>query len=244
MIDIHCHLLPGIDDGPDDLETALAMASMALEDGIQHSIVTPHITPGRFENQPHQIAQAFMQFRQHLLKAELNLSTSFAAELRVDPTVLTLASSNRLPTLGTLNGQQIILLEMPHTNVPVGIEKLIRWLLQRDIRPIIAHPERNRDVWQSPQKLSPLVQLGCYFQITAGSLLGAFRRESYDRAIELLQQGLVSSIATDAHNLTTRPPKLSQAVKKAANVVGEAKAKAMVIDFPQSLLSSARDGQL
>ncbi|GLP96019.1 tyrosine-protein phosphatase [Paraferrimonas sedimenticola] len=237
MIDLHCHLLPDIDDGPDTLDMAVSMAKMALEDGIHHSVLTPHITPGRFNNQQRDIEKAGMKYRSHLAEQGIELGLSFAAEVRLDPVILTLQSSGQLPYLGQYQGKNVVLLEMPHGQVPPGATQLVSWLIERDVLPMIAHPERNRDVWYKPAKLQPLLDQGCLVQITAGSLLGQFRQESYQRACELLQDGLVNCIATDAHNLSSRPPKLAGAVAKAAELVGEAQAKAMVLDFPQSLLS-------
>jgi protein-tyrosine phosphatase len=174
MIDLHCHLLPGIDDGAKSLDEALAMARASVDNGIHHAIMTPHLHLGRYEN-TRTIVEAYLaSFRKALRDAEIPLEIDVAAEVRVAPEILTLLKQGEVPFLGEMDGYRILLLELPHTHIPPGAEKLVDLLLRQRIRPLIAHPERNRDVIRKLDKIEPFIERGCPLQITASSLVGIF----------------------------------------------------------------------
>src|ERR1039458_9490472 len=123
MIDLHCHFLPGIDDGAQNLADGLALAQAAVADGITYSVMTPHIHPGIYENTRGSIEQVFKDFRSALRKARIPLHIGMAAEVRLSPDIVGLLRQNEVPFLGELNGYKIILLEFPHTRSeerPVG----------------------------------------------------------------------------------------------------------------------------
>ncbi len=146
MIDIHCHLLPGIDDGAKTLTEALDMARIAVGNGIDYAVMTPHLHPGRYENTRSSTEQPLREFRAALRKELIPLQISAAAEVRLSPEILPLMEQNELPFLGEMDGNRIMLLEFPHSHITLGADKLIQKLLDNRIRPIIAHPERNKDV--------------------------------------------------------------------------------------------------
>ena len=114
MIDLHCHLLPGIDDGPQTLDESLQLARIAVKNGITHSVVTPHILPGRYDNDSDSIAAVFERFREALRVEQIPLQVAMAAEVRLDPEIIGMIAENRVPFLGEINGYKIILLEFPH----------------------------------------------------------------------------------------------------------------------------------
>ena len=143
MIDLHSHLLPGIDDGARSLEEALQLARVAVNDGITHMTFTPHIHPHRFENTNATIRPVFDSFKQALLDHSISLSIAMASEVRLSAEVLTLVAENEIPFLGNWQGKHVLLLELPPGHIPPGSDKLVRWLLDRNIVPMIAHPERN-----------------------------------------------------------------------------------------------------
>lgn len=232
MIDLHCHILPGIDDGAANVATSLAMLAMAQEDGISHSVMTPHIEPGRFENTLATIQRAADQLNQQ----KHPFSFSLAAEVRLDPQIMIWAKQGVLPFIGHYQGKSVLLLEFPHAHIPPGSDNLTAWLLNNQIIPMIAHPERNRAVWEQPSKLQPFIQQGCLMQITAGSLLGTFGESSLTRAKALLTEGYASVIATDAHNLSNRPPILSGAYQQAKLWLGEVAATELVLDTPAEII--------
>lgn len=235
MIDLHCHLLPGIDDGPKDLDTSLAMCRHAIESGITHAVVTPHITPGRYDNTIESITAAYSNFKKKLAEAEIPIALGMAAEVRLDPVIMDLVRNHTMPYLGEHEDHKLILLEFPHDRIPPGSLELVTWLLNNGVRPVIAHPERNGDVQQQLNKIKPFVQLGCLLQITATSLTGGFNDISRKRAVELLKKGWVSIIASDAHNLHVRKPELDPGRKIAEKYVGETESWALVRDRPAEI---------
>ncbi len=131
MIDIHCHMLPGIDDGAGDMHEALAMARAAYENGIRFSIVTPHIHPGRYENSVQTISSSLAQFKIALSKAGIPLKLGMAAEVRLSPEILPMLERDQIPFLGVLDGYRIMLLEFPHSHIPPGADRLVEKLSLR-----------------------------------------------------------------------------------------------------------------
>ncbi len=224
MIDIHCHLLPGIDDGPESLDEALEMARIAVANGIEAAHVTPHLQPGRWDNDLPKITAAVEVYRAALAAAGIPLEVGFAAEVRLDYEILPLIEAGRVPFLGMLEGYHIMLLEFPHSHVPVGADKFVAWLLARNIRPLIAHPERNKDLMRDPARLEPFVKEGCLVQVTADAVSGGFGELCALRAREFLERGWVSVIASDAHDTVDRPPRIAPGRDAAAKIVGEEEA--------------------
>ncbi|AOE83151.1 tyrosine-protein phosphatase [Pseudomonas sp. TCU-HL1] len=238
MIDLHNHLLPGIDDGAPDLETSLALARMAVQDGITHLVCTPHIHPGRYDNTPTSIQAA----REHLVNAlqaqSIPLRVAAAAEVRFGMELMVGISQGSIPFLGEWQGKKVLLLELPHGEIPFGAERLVSWLLQRNIIPMIAHPERNKGFMRAPARLKPFIEQGCLLQVTAASVSGRFGLAAEELAHALLLQGVVTILASDAHNLQHRPPLLSEGMQHAARLVGEAKAEALVKQTPWEIAQS------
>lgn len=239
MIDLHCHFLPGIDDGAQTLADGLALAQAAVADGITYSVMTPHIDPGRYPNTRSTIEKAFKDFRLALRTARVPLHIGMAAEVRLSPDIVALLSQNEVAFLGELDGHRIILLEFPHSQITPGAEKLIERLLKDRIRPLIAHPERNQDVIRDLSKIEPFVEMGCFLQITAGALLGHFGRAPQRRALQLLEFDVLKVLASDAHNLTGRRPALREGMEAAARVIGAQAAQDLVNRNPRMILRGA-----
>ncbi len=238
MIDLHCHFLPGIDDGAQTLEEALALARAAVEDGITHAVMTPHVHAGVFENRSAGISQAVEHFRQELARHNIALAISAGGEVRIGSELIELLAAGELPFLGRRGGQRVMLLELPHGSVPVGAERFTAWLRKQGVLPLIAHPERNKDVMRNPAKLDPFIEQGCLLQVTAGSLVGSFGEVAQMRARELLDRGDIFVVATDAHNLGSRPPMLAAARAFIAAHSGETEAEALTRLNPRSLLGT------
>jgi protein-tyrosine phosphatase len=237
LIDLHCHLLPGIDDGPDTLVQALELAQLAVANGITHAVVTPHIHPGRYENDAASILQNVIGFRAAVEAEGIPLQLGFAGEVRLGVEVLEMVQNQDIPFYGEVDGEKIFLLELPHSHVPPGSDKLIQWLLDRKIRPIIAHPERNKDIMRKRDKIQPFVEMGCLFQLTAGSITGSFGEQALEAARDLLEMGCITIIASDAHNVEYRPPRLDHGRDAAAQIVGAQLAAEMVNQRPAALVA-------
>jgi protein-tyrosine phosphatase len=170
MIDIHCHMLPNVDDGPDSMDESLALAQFAVDRGITHSVLTPHIHPGRWDNEALSIRASMDHFKKALADKSIPLKIGMSGEMRVSLEALQMVANHQVPFLGKWGSNYVVLLEMPHSHIPMGMSQMVQWMMQRNIRPLIAHPERNKDILKRLDKIQPLVDLGCLFQVTAGSI--------------------------------------------------------------------------
>ena len=171
-----------------------------------------------------------------LLSLKIPLLLGLGGEVRIGHEVVDLVAENRIPFLGERDGYRIMLLEFPHGYIPVGSDNFVAWLLKNRIRPLIAHPERNREIMDDVNKLTPFITMGCMLQLTAGSVAGNFGEHARQRAVDLLKRGWVSVLASDAHNLEHRPPELEPGRKAAAEIVGEEESWKLVRDTPLAIL--------
>jgi protein-tyrosine phosphatase len=235
MIDIHSHILPGIDDGARSLDEALNMLRMAIDGGVTTQVLTPHIHMGRFDNTKQAIEQRFNVFRDKVNGANLPIKLLLGAELRIGPEIMALVASDGIPCLGEVDGKKTFLLEFPRNEIPFGSDNLVRWLLAKNYLPVIVHPERNSTFLHHREKLQVFIDLGCPLQITASSLTGKFGADVQQMAEELLVAGQVSVIASDCHNLKGRAPDLLMGYQHAAALIGEKQAKQLVDLQPNAL---------
>lgn len=236
MIDLHCHYLPGLDDGAQTLDEALALARAAVADGIAAAVLTPHVRPGVYDNRLPGIAEQVERFRGELAAHGIPLRVHAGGEVHLGAEVMELAECGELPCIGSLDGYRVALIEMPHGHIPVGSDRLMHWLLRRRIRPMIAHPERNKEVMRAPEKIYPLVALGCLLQITAASVTGRFGAPAQRCAEHLLQRRWVSAVASDAHNLAFRPPEMGAARALLAARHGAAVAERLTRTLPARIV--------
>jgi len=243
MIDIHCHLMPGIDDGARNITDSLSLFRLAANDGIRRMVLTPHLHLGRFDNTRASIHSEFLKLKQSVDEAGIKLELAVAAEVRFDSEILDLLESNQLPLYGHFEGQQFMLLELPHSHIPSGTQALVKYLTKKNITPVIAHPERNRDLLKTPEKINSLVRLGCWFQLTAGSIVGQFGERCQKLSVQYLEAGLVKVVATDAHNIKHRPPILSTARERVVELLGEQHAEALFWQNPYNITASLFDQQ-
>ena len=237
MIDLHCNLIPGIDDGPATLEEALAMARLAVAGGITKAHVTPHLHAGRWDNDLAKITAAAEAYRAALAEAGIPLEVGLGAEVRLDYDAMRYIEEERVPFLGTLEGYRVMLLEFPHSHIPVGADEFVDWLLARKVRPLIAHPERNKDIMREPEKIKPFVEQGCLLQLTADAVAGGFGEVCAARAREFLERGWVSVLASDAHDTVDRPPRIAPGRDAAASIVGAEEAERLVQGTPARIVS-------
>lgn len=236
MIDLHSHLLYSVDDGAETLEESLALARLAVNDGIEVAVLTPHIHPGRYPNSRSTLAGRVQTFQAELEQHGIPLTVRLGGEVRLSIESLELILDDDVPFLGTVDGYRIMLLEFPHQLIPVGSQQFIEKLLQLKIRPLIAHPERNKAIMAQPERIRSFVNTGCWLQLTAGSIAGRFGDASRNTANFLLEHDLAHVIATDAHNQEHRPPILSEGKNAAAAIVGEKLAQQMVAERPARIL--------
>lgn len=231
VIDTHCHMLPFLDDGAEDWEAALAMARAAVEDGINQTVLTPHWTGATGEAEA--VREKLEQFKTRLAADGLALRLHLGNEVVLVPALVKALEEERAFTLG---GSKYILLETAQLEHGAYTHNALFQLQSHGYRIILAHPERVR-AWQSD--LGDLLQLlwrGCYLQITAGSLLGEFGVPARKTAELFLRLGWVSLLASDAHSPGSRPPLLSQAVKRCARIIGGEASQALVNENPMRVL--------
>lgn len=217
MIDTHCHILPGIDDGARNLEEALDMARIAVKDGIKTIIATPHVAEHGIAGARQRIAQQAAAFQDMLVKAGIPLTIVPGAEVRVTPDLPQYVSSGDLPTVG--NGSAL-LVELPFDELPVYLGQLIFELRLAGVTPIIAHPERNRILAQEPNRILSYLEQGALAQVNAGSLMGHFGESAKKAALIMATHNMVHMIGSDAHRSGRhRRPVLSVCRQSLAGVI-------------------------
>lgn len=234
MIDLHCHILPGIDDGAPTLEVALAMARCAVADGIRVTACTPHIYPGLYDNTRPGIEAARDALQAELDRAEIPLRLAVGADTHLAPDLLDGIRGGRIPTLG---GSRYLLFEPPHHVAPPRLEDSVFSLLAAGIVPVVTHPERLTWIEDHYPTFLRLVAAGAWLQVTAGSLTGRFGRRPRYWGERLLQEGHVHLLATDSHHIDRRPPLLAEARDVAAARLGEAEAMHLVETRPRGILA-------
>jgi protein-tyrosine phosphatase len=238
MIDLHCHLLPGIDDGPQTLDESIKLCRIAVADGVTHAIVTPHIHPGRWENTRQTIEQQCNILQQVLNQQGIPLQLGFAAEVRLTDQIMQQVDNNEIPFYGEVDGYNIMLLEFPHGHIIPGSDKLVAWLMKHNIRPLIAHPERNKQIMKDPTQLQPFIEAGCWLQVTAGSVTGNFGEQAQHIAHQLLKDDFVTVLASDGHNAKARQPALQQAFDAIAGQYGTERARRLTLHTPARIIAS------
>lgn len=215
MIDLHCHVLPGIDDGPADMETSLLMARAALAEGIHTIVATPHFNL-RYDAEPDAIAAGIDELRAALARDELSLTVLGGAEIAFSR--LAGLEPRELSDL-CLGHSSYLLVESPYTTAGSLIEESIFDLEVRGFHPLLAHPERCPEFQRDLPRLERLVGRGAACSISAGSLNGQFGETVRRFAFRLVERGLAHNVSTDAHDPVRRPPRLRSAFRAQRNPV-------------------------
>jgi len=236
MIDLHSHILPGIDDGARDLATSLDMARAFVADGVEVVACTPHILPGIYHNTGPQILAAVSALQRALEENEIPLKVVSGADNHVVASFVADLHSGHLLTLA---GTRYVLVEPPHHVMPPRLEALFFDIAMAGFVPILTHPERLTWITQHYAVMERLVRGGTWMQITAGSLAGDFGRSAKYFAERMLDDGLVHILATDAHDTVRRRPMLAKGRELAARRVGEDEARLLVEDRPRKILENA-----
>ena len=233
MIDLHTHLLPDWDDGAKDWNDMIDMCNIAYNDGIKKLVLTPHIFKScKYEDNFKILENRFQQLKEY--ESRTPLSIYRGAEVLIHHDILDRIHSNNL----SINSSNYFLIEFQTNYINSGIKDLIFKLMLKGLIPIICHPERNHVFVKKPDILYDLIEIGCFAQITAQSLLGFFGKSVKNTARFFIRMNLAQIIASDAHDAKFRPPKLSEAVDEAALIVGREKALAMVTKNPQAILDN------
>jgi protein-tyrosine phosphatase len=233
-IDIHCHCLYTVDDGPATLSESLSLCRALVKDGIACVIATPHQL-GRFSNcnEAAQIREQVHVLNDNLSVNNIGLSVIPGADVRVDERICRLIEDDKILTLA--DGGRYILLELPH-EVLIDIEPLLDGLNSMGIQAIISHPERHFALAKQPEMLRRWFDRGAHLQVTSGSLLGRFGNTARIAAWNFLSSGQASFVATDAHNSSDRRPSMKAAFEQISIRLGYATAHLVCIDNPLRIL--------
>ncbi|HXW63180.1 MAG TPA: CpsB/CapC family capsule biosynthesis tyrosine phosphatase [Candidatus Acidoferrales bacterium] len=226
MVDIHCHILPALDDGSDSIETSCAMAEMAIEDGVTHIIATPHASeaypffPELIRERRNELEAQFQGRLTFGTGSDFHLSFENLLEIRSDPERF------------TLNQKNYLLVEFADYSIPPSLDQALHELQLAGLRPIVTHPERNPLIRAQPERLYRWLRQGCYAQVTAQSLLGRFGEAAREAAQLWLDAGAIHFLASDAHNLTTRPLRLKETFEHVSQTRGQDVARALLVENP------------
>ena len=233
MIDIHCHILPGMDDGPKELDATMKMLRMAEDDGISHIIATPHY---RCLDVPtvQDIDDRVSLVRDKMEKSGMSIRLLRGADIRLTYELLDCMSRHALPTI---NGSRYFLLELPDL-LPPHFDEFIFEARLRGYVPIVTHPERNYTLLASPRRSEMLRESGALLQITAMSITGEFGRQIKKYALQLLKTGCVDFVASDAHGTSRRVPVLSRAFREVSRLLGKDEAGKLFTENPAAVVEN------
>lgn len=236
MIDIHAHILPGLDDGARDLEIALQMARAAVADNIRQMIVTPHVISEAFPNRREQILQAMHHLQQEMQQQRIPLELFPGGEYRLEADLPKKLQNGEILSLN--DGGQYLLIELPNSVLPPFFEQVLYDIQLQGVTPIIAHPERNLVIMEDPRILKKLTDRGMLVQITAASLVGNFGKDVKKSAWQLTKQGSAHFIASDTHyHSGRRSPLLSEAYNEIKKKLGEQMAQILLIENPGRVIN-------
>jgi protein-tyrosine phosphatase len=236
MIDLHCHMLPGIDDGSPDEATSIAMARIAVQDGIHITACTPHIYPGLYENEASDIRARVAALQSTFTAEGVALQLTSGADAHLTPELLERVKQNTAPTL---HGGRYFLLEPPHHVAPPRFEESVFSFIAAGYVPVITHPERLTWIPEHYDVFERLARRGTWMQITSGSLTGRFGGDAQYWGERMLDDGLVHMLATDAHGTRQRPPLLAEGRQAAEKWVGQEEAHRLVHERPQAILDNS-----
>jgi protein-tyrosine phosphatase len=241
MIDLHTHILPGIDDGVKTEDEAVEFARVAAADGTEVIVATPHCKEGSWVNERQDVLDAVARLARRLAVEGIGVRLEPGAEVHLVPDLVQRVADGRAPTLG--DNRRTLLLELSLSQYPVELEALVFQLKLAGLAVLFAHPERIRYFRDDVRRYESVVRMGAYGQMTTGSVLGVFGDEVREFSEELLRKGLCHVLASDAHNVRGRPPVLGPARAALAAWVGDEYARAMTTSAPRALLDG-RDPEM
>ncbi len=233
MIDLHSHVLPGLDDGARTLDEACELVRVLQADGVHTVAATPHVRED-YPTRPEEIEHGAAALRRELKKRGLEIELVTGAEVALDPAATLDRDSLVRLSYGGRGGY--LLLEFPYTEWPFALDAVVHRLLGMGLTPVLAHPERNHAVHRNPDRLQEVVATGALVQVTSSSILGTFGSDSKKCGLELVRQGTAHLLASDAHDPVSRDVRLSRAVA----VLGDDElGKWLTEDVPAAILASA-----
>ena len=229
MIDIHHHLLPGLDDGSTSVANSIEMARIAVEDGITHVVCTPHANH-HYAYEPQVVEQRIADLEALLARDDIPLKLGRGADFHLTYDNIQTALAD--PARFSINGLGYLMVEVPDYGLPQGLTETFYQMQLVGLTPVLTHPERNPTLQQDPGRLEEWLRGGLLIQVTAGSVVGQMGRTSKRMAHDLLEKRWVHFLATDAHNTTTRPPRMQAAQDAVAKRYGVEYAHLLCVSNP------------
>ena len=223
LIDLHCHILPGVDDGAKDETMALKMAQAAVDQGISHILLTPHHMDSHYVNHRLAVIEKTAAFQQSLVDHEIPLKVFPSQEVHLTGDLMDAVWGDDVLFMDA--GNRYLLLELPHNEVPEYTENMIFELTSRGITPVLAHPERNLGFQKDPDKLYDFVEMGCLTQLTSSSYLGVFGKKVQELTEKIIKANLGFVFASDAHNFEGRRFMMREAFAKLTEQEGSERAE-------------------
>lgn len=233
MIDVHCHILPDVDDGPKSWEASEEMCRMALADGIEHIVATPHANDRYHYDRPYlsglldQLWQRVGKFPRMTLGCDFHLSYENFQDLMVAPAKY------------CIEGTQYVLVELSNYSIPPQIDECFFKMHEKGVIPVITHPERNPILQQNPERVLAWAEMRCVVQVTASSVTGFWGERAWRATQFLLKHKAVHILATDAHDTKNRVPILSHGREAVEDICGEVVARSLVDDNPRALVNGS-----
>lgn len=221
MIDLHCHILPGIDDGAENIEASIAMVKKALSQGITHILCTPHQNNGEYVNPKSEVISEVSCLQAELDRRNLPLTLLEGQEVHITGELIQEIKKDRI--LFTDLGDTYLLLEFPTMDIPAYTEEIFFELRNMGKVPVIVHPERNAKFREDPDRLLPFLEMGCLAQLTAPSIVGIFGKSIQKTAREMVDRNMVQMVASDAHGINKRTFYMKEAYER----IGDKKSKLM-----------------
>lgn len=222
LIDLHCHILPGVDDGAKDLPMALDMAREAVKQGISHILLTPHHMDGMYTNHKKDVIAKTNAFQAELDKAGIPLTVFPGQEVHLTGELLNAIDQDDILFMDEAG--KYLLLEFPHSGIPEYAEDMVFELIARGITPVLAHPERNHGFQKNPDRLYDFIEMGCLSQLTSSSYLGVFGNHVEELTQRFIDTNLGFIFASDAHNFKGRRFLMRDAFNKLTKKTTERKA--------------------
>jgi protein-tyrosine phosphatase len=228
MVDLHCHILPGLDDGPDKMEESLEMAETAFADGVTHVVATPHFNDRFWFDFAH--IRRLRDELQARIGNRLKIATG--CDFHLNPENLTALRTQ--PRQYCINQKDYLLLEFNEVSIPPAMDRTLHEMQLAGLRLIVTHPERNIILRTHPERLREWVRRGCFAQVTGAALTGGFGPTAQQIGLQWIGEGMIHFVASDAHNNRTRPLRLQPAYDVVADRFSEEKARALFLDNPRA----------
>lgn len=235
MIDLHSHIISGVDDGSEDIEMSLEIAKLYVENGIDKVVCTPHYIEGAISYTPEKLKIKIEELKKELFQATIPLEIYPGNEIYINPSIV--GKILEVQAL-TINNSRYTLIELPMNDMPIYVKDVIYELRLKGIRPIIAHPERNSRVVNDPNILYELINMGALVQLNLPSLGGMYGDRVRDTGMKLLQHNMVHFVGTDTHTNRRRSPKVGKFLDILSTIVTDKDFEALTIGNPQSVLDN------